>query len=412
MLDVQAVRRDFPILERTVRGRPLVYLDNAATSQKPLAVIEAVARYYRESNANIHRGIHALGDEATEAYETARAKVARFIGAPSPRGVVFVRNTTEGINLVAYAWGRKHVRAGDEIILTEMEHHSNLIPWQLLANEVGARLTFVPLAPDGTFAPEALERLLTERTRIVALPHMSNVLGTINPVRAVADLAHAAGALVLVDGAQSVPHLPIDVQELGCDFLAFSGHKMCAPTGIGVLWGREHLLEAMDPFMGGGSMILEVHWDHATWNEIPHKFEAGTPNIAGAVGLGAAVDYLERLGMPAVRKHEVEITAYALTALGDVGDVTIYGPHDVQRRGGVVSFNVEGLHPHDLGTILDEHGVAIRAGHHCCQPLMRKLGVPATARASFYIYNTLEEVDALVAAVHRARELFSGIRAR
>ncbi|MBI4507418.1 MAG: cysteine desulfurase [Chloroflexi bacterium] len=412
MRDLRATRQDFPILQRTVRGRPLVYLDSAATSQKPLAVIEAIEGYYRTSNANIHRGIHTLGDEATEAYENARAKVARFIGAPSPRGVVFVRNTTEGINLVAYAWGRRNVRADDEIILTEMEHHSNLIPWQMLANEVGARLRFVPLAPDGTFAPEALERLLSARTRLVALPHMSNVLGTINPVRAVADLAHAAGALVVVDGAQSVPHLPVDVREMGCDFLAFSGHKMCAPTGIGVLWGREDLLEAMEPFMAGGGMIREVHWDYATWDEIPHRFEAGTPNIAGAVGLGAAVDYLEGIGMAAIRQHEVEITAYALEALRHLGDVTLYGPRDAQRRGGVVSFNVAGVHPHDLGTVLDEHGVAIRAGHHCCQPLMRKLGVPATARASFYLYNVPEEIEALVAAVQHARELFSGVRAR
>ncbi len=407
-LDVAAIRRDFPILSRQIRGKPLVYLDSAATSQKPRAVIDALTHYYESYNANVHRGVHSLSDEATEGYEQARLKVSRFIKAPSTRGVVFVRSTTEAINLVAQAWGRKSLRAGDEILLSRMEHHSNLIPWQLIARDTGARLRFIYLNVDGTMNLSNLDELINDRTRMVAVSHMSNVLGTINPVRLLADRAHAKGALMLVDGAQSVPHMPVDVAELGCDFLAFSGHKMLAPMGIGVLWGREELLETMDPYQGGGSMIAEVSCETATWNEIPHKFEAGTPNVAGAIGLGTAVDYLQRLGMGNVRKHEKELAGYALEALSKVKDLVIFGPRDPEIRGAVISFNFLDVHPHDVGTILDQEGVAIRAGHHCCQPLMNWLDAPGTARASFYIYNTEDEIDILVAGLNRAKEIMGG----
>lgn len=408
MFDVATIRQDFPILQRQVRGKPLVYLDNAATSQKPQVVIDALARYYESYNANVHRGIHTLSDEATDAYEQARLKVARFIKAKSPRGVVFVRNATEAINLVAQAWARKKLKRGDEILLSRMEHHSNLIPWQMVARETGAKLRFVYLNVDGTMNLSNVDDLINDRTRLVAVSHMSNVLGTINPIRQLADLAHAKGALLLADGAQSVPHMPVDVGELDCDFLAFSGHKMLAPTGIGVLYAREELLEEMDPFLGGGNMILEVSCETATWNDIPYKFEAGTPNVAGAIGLAAAIDYLQRLGMENVRQHEIELTAYALEALGQVKDLMIFGPRDPQIRGGVLSFNFLDVHPHDVGTILDQEGVAIRAGHHCCQPLMKWLDVPATARASFYIYNTRDEVDVLVRALTKAKEMMGG----
>ncbi len=406
--DVARIRQDFPILERQVRGKPLVYLDNAATSQKPRVVIDAITHYYESYNSNVHRGIHTLSDEATDAYEQARMKVARFIKAKSPRGVVFVRNATEAINLVAMAWARKNLKPGDEVLLSRMEHHSNLIPWQLVAKETGAKLRFIFLNVDGTMNLSNVDELINDRTRLVAVSHMSNVLGTINPIRQLADLAHAKGALLLADGAQSVPHMPVDVGELGCDFMAFSGHKMLGPTGIGVLYAREELLEAMDPFMGGGNMIMEVSCETATWNEIPYKFEAGTPNVAGAIGLGVAIDYLNRLGMESVRQHEIELTAYALEKLGEVKDLLIFGPRDPQIRGGVISFNFLDVHPHDVGTILDQEGVAIRAGHHCCQPLMNWLDVPATARASFYIYNTKGEVDVLVGALNKAKEVMGG----
>ncbi|MHB8993187.1 MAG: cysteine desulfurase [Chloroflexota bacterium] len=406
--DVARIRQDFPILERQIRGKPLVYLDSAATSQKPRVVIDALVRYYEQYNANVHRGVHSLSDEATDAYEQARMKVARFIKARSPRGVVFVRNATEAINLVAQAWARKKLKQGDEILLSRMEHHSNLIPWQLVAKETGAKLRFIHLNVDGTMNLSNVDELITDRTRIVAVSHMSNVLGTINPVRQLADLAHARGALMLADGAQSVPHMPVDVDDLGCDFLAFSGHKMLGPTGIGVLYAREELLEKMDPFMGGGSMIMDVTCESATWNDIPYKFEAGTPNVAGAVGLGAAIDYLQQLGMENVRQHEIELTTYALEKLGEVKDLMLFGPRDPQIRGGVISFNFFDIHPHDVGTILDQEGVAIRAGHHCCQPLMRWLDVSATARASFYIYNTESEVDVLVSALNKAKEIMGG----
>jgi len=413
MLDVDRIRADFPVLTRQVHGRPLVYLDNAATSQKPESVIRAVDDYYRRYNANIHRGVHTLAEEATAAYEEARRKVARFINADSPREVVWVRNTTEAINLVAWTWGRTHVAEGDVIVLSLMEHHSNLVPWQLLAQEKGARLEFIGLDAAGRLVLDDLDRLLEEhgrRVKLVTLSGMSNVLGTINPVSKIARRAHDAGALFLVDGAQSVPHLAVDVRQMGADFLAFSGHKMLGPTGIGVLWARQEILRAMPPFLGGGDMIRSVHLRESEWNEVPHKFEAGTPNIAQAIGLGVAVDYLAGLGMERVQAHEQALAAYALERLADVPYLAIYGP-PAGERGGVVTFNLmrEGeilIHPHDLASILDREGVAIRAGHHCAQPLMEHYGVPATARASFYVYNTEAEVDQLVAALLKAEQVF------
>jgi cysteine desulfurase / selenocysteine lyase len=405
-LDVARIRKDFPILKRKVYGKPLVYLDNAATSQKPRQVIETLVDYYENYNANIHRAVHCLGEEATAAYEDARAKVARFINAPSPESIIFTRNTTEAINLVAYTWGRANVREGDEILLTQMEHHSNLIPWQRLAAEKGATIRYIELTDTQTLALDGLENLFEARTRIMAMPHVSNSLGTINPVEKIAGEARRNGTTFLVDGAQGAPHLPVDVQAIGCDFYAFSSHKMLGPTGIGVLYARQELLEEMEPFLGGGEMIRKVDFEGATWNDLPWKFEAGTPNIADAIGFGAAIDYLNDLGMDNVRQHEIEITEYALNRLSEFNDITLYGPRDPRERGGVVSFNFGDLHPHDVGTVLDRHGVAIRAGHHCTQPLMRTLGVSGTARASFYVYNTLEEVDVLVEALEAAREFF------
>ena len=413
MLDVQAIRADFPILARTVHGKPLVYLDNAATSQKPETVIRALDEYYRHYNANIHRGVHTLAEEATEAYEGARRKVARFINAPHPAEIVFVRNTTEAINLAAYTWGRANVGAGDVIILSLMEHHSNLVPWQLLAQATGARLEFIGLDGEGRLVLDDLDQHLDRfggRVKLVAVSAMSNVLGTINPVAEIAARAHRVGALCLVDGAQSVPHLPVDVQALDADFLAFSGHKMLGPTGIGVLWARREILEAMPPFLGGGDMIRSVHLRESRWNEVPYKFEAGTPNVAHGIGLGAAVDYLDNLGMAEVHAHEQALAAYALERLAEVPNLRIYGP-PAAERGGVVTFNLlrDGellIHPHDLASILDREGIAIRAGHHCAQPLMEHYGVPATARASFYIYNTEEEVDKLAEALRKAQRLF------
>ncbi len=404
--DVARIRKDFPILDRQVYGKPLVYLDNAATSQKPRQVIEALVQYYETYNANIHRAVHCLGEEATAAYEEARAKVAAFINAPSPECVIFTRNTTESINLVAYTWGRANVRGGDEILLTEMEHHSNLIPWQRLAAEKGAAVRYIGLTDQQTLALNGLENLFDARTKMVAMPHASNSLGTINPVEKVGREARRNGSMFLVDGAQAAPHLPVDVQAIGCDFYAFSAHKMLGPTGVGVLYGRRELLEEMEPFLGGGEMIRKVTFEGATWNDLPWKFEAGTPNIAGAIAFGAAIDYLNGLGMDNVRAHEIEITQYALEQLRRLDDIVLYGPPDASERGGVVSFNLADLHPHDVGTVLDRHGVAIRAGHHCTQPLMRRLGVSGTARASFYVYNTLEEVDVLVRALKDARHFF------
>ena len=408
MLDVKRIRQDFPILTRRVHGKPLVYLDNAATTQKPRQVIDALVAYYSRYNANIHRGIHTLAEEATAAYEAVREHAARFVRAPSPRTVVFTRNTTESINLFANAWGRTRLTPGDQILLSEMEHHSNLVPWQLLAKATGAALAFIPIDDDGRLRLETLDALLTTRTKLVSITHMSNVLGTINPIERIAERAHARGALVFVDAAQSVPHLALDVQRLGCDALAFSSHKMLGPTGVGVLYAREELLESMDPFLGGGEMIADVQLTSSTWNEIPWKFEAGTPNIADVIAFGEALAYLERVGMESVRAHERALTAYALERLAEIDGIALYGPRgNGEERGGVVSFNLEGLHPHDVGTVLDAEGVAIRAGHHCAKPLMRRLGVAATARASFYLYNTPEEVDRLVEAIRAAQAFFN-----
>jgi cysteine desulfurase/selenocysteine lyase len=390
-----------------VNGRRLVYLDNAATSQKPRRVLDALTDYYENHNANIHRGVHRLAEEATAAYEEARRKVARFLHAPDVTGLVFTRGTTEAINLVAYAWGRKFLKEGDEVVLTEAEHHSNLVPWQLAARATGARLRFVSVLDDGTLDMEEAERLIGAKTRLVGCIHASNVLATINPVEELGRMARDAGALMLVDGAQSAPHLPVDVQALGCDFFACSGHKMLGPTGVGVLWGKPEILDDMDPFLGGGEMIREVHLDHSTWNDLPYKFEAGTMNVAQAVGLGAAVDYLDELGMESVREHEKRLGEYAYRRLSEVEGITVYGPG--KDRTGLVSFSLPDVHPHDLSQLLDEDGIAIRSGHHCAQPLMRRLGVAATSRASFYLYNTEEEVDVLVEALGRAREFFGAI---
>jgi cysteine desulfurase/selenocysteine lyase len=409
MLDVAQIRRDFPVLERTVNGRRLVYLDNGATTQKPRQVIEALTRFYSLHNANIHRGIHTLAEEATALYEDVRAKVAAFINAPHASEVVFTRNTTEAINLVAAAWGRKFLRPGDEIVITLMEHHSNIVPWQLVAAATGARLRAIPFLPDGTLDLDAARALISSgRVRLVAVVHMSNVLGTINPVAELAEMAHAAGALLLVDGAQSVPHLPVDVQALGADFLAFSAHKMLGPTGVGVLWARRALLEAMDPYQGGGSMIGTVAIEGSTWAEVPQKFEAGTPNIADVVAFGAALDYLRELGMDAVRAHEIALTRYALDALRALPEVRVVGPSEATARGGIIAFSYADLHPHDVSQVLDRYGVAVRAGHHCTQPLHRALNleVAATTRASFYIYNDRDDVDALVEALQATGRFF------
>ena len=404
--DITRIRRDFPILKRDIGGVPLVYLDNAATSQKPVQVIAELTRFYRDHNANIHRGVHTLSVESTDLYEGARAKIAAFIGATDQREIVFTRNTTESINLVAHAWGRKFLQPGDEVVVTEIEHHSNIVPWQMLRDERGIVLKYIPMLPDGTLDLEVARSLIGPKTKLLSITAMSNALGTIVPLETLIPLAKAQGALVLVDGAQSVPHMAVDVHALGADFLAFSGHKMLGPTGIGVLWARLPLLDAMDPFMGGGDMILNVSMERSTWADVPAKFEAGTPNIADAIGLGAAVDYLSALGMDEVRRHEIEITDYALRRLADVPGVSIFGPMDAHARGGVISFELEGVHPHDIGQVLDTKGVAIRTGHHCAQPVMAALSVPATARASFYIYNTTAEVDVLASALESTSKFF------
>ncbi len=400
-------RADFPILDREVRpGVPLVYLDSAATSQKPRVVIEAMNDYYRHSNANVHRGIHLLAEEATALYEGARQKVARFIHAPSTKEVIFTRNTTEAINLVAYSWGRANIHAGDGIVLTEMEHHSNLVPWQILAAERGATLHIIPVTEDGQLDLSTLDDILAHKPKLVAFTHMSNVLGTINPVRDIADRAHAAGALVLVDGAQSAPHLPVDVQALGADFFAFSAHKMCGPTGIGVLWGRQAILDEMPPFLGGGDMIKRVYLREFKANDLPHKFEAGTPAIAEAAGLGVAVDYLLGIGMAAIQAHEQEIVTYALERLEEIPGLKVYGPA-AEKKGGVASFSLPEAHPHDIAQVLDRDGIAVRAGHHCAMPLHDRYRLPATARASFYLYNTAGDVDKLVTGLYKVKKLFT-----
>jgi cysteine desulfurase/selenocysteine lyase len=405
-LDVESLRKDFPIFEMQVHGKPLVYLDSAATSQKPRQVVDRMVTFYETENANVHRGVYELSERATNAYEAARAACARFIGARDPRNIIFTRGATEGLNLVRFTWARANVHEGDEILVTQMEHHSNLIPWQILAQEAGAKLRHLPVDDEGLLRIDLLGDYITDRTKIVAVSLMSNVLGTINPVRKIADAAHAVGARIVVDAAQAAPHIPIDVNELDVDFLAYSSHKMLGPTGAGALYGRLDLLEEMPPFMGGGEMIREVFEDYATWAEVPHKFEAGTPNIAQAVGMGAAVEYLEGLGIENVRAHEKEMVGYAIEKLEDAGAV-VYGPKDVDIRGGVASFNLDEVHPHDMATILDQEGLCIRAGHHCAQPLMRVLGVSATARASFYVYNTPDEIDALVEALDKAKGWFA-----
>jgi cysteine desulfurase / selenocysteine lyase len=406
MLNVNEIRKEFPIFQRETRpGTPLVYLDSTATSQKPLAVIEAMDSYYRRSNANIHRGVHTLAEEATSLYEQARVKIARFINAPSAHQIIYTRNTTESINLVAYSWARANLKAGDLIILTEMEHHSNLVPWHMLESERGIELDFIPVTEEGLLDLDAYKTLLSRRPRLVSFTHMSNVLGTINPAAEIIRLAHEAGAVTLVDAAQSVPHLKVDVQALDADFLAFSAHKMCGPTGIGILYGKMELLEAMPPFLGGGDMIKEVKLRSFRPNTLPYKFEAGTPAIAEAVGFGAAVDYLSSLGMDAISAHEHEVTEYALERLEEVPGVKLLGPN-ADQKGGVAAFTLEGVHPHDVAQILDKDGIAVRAGHHCAQPLHEKFGLPATSRASFYLYNTKEEVDLLINGIYKVKELF------
>ncbi len=406
-INVLRIREDFPVLKRQVNGKPLVYFDNAATSQKPKAVIEATDRYYREYNANIHRGIHKLAEEATLAHEEAREKVAKFINAKHTEEIVFTRNATEAINLVACAWGRANVGKGDKIVLTIMEHHSDIVPWQLLAQEKGAQIEYVKIDDEGMLRQDEVLEIIDEKTKIVCMTQASNVLGTVNPVKDIGRVAHRYGAMFLVDAAQSVPHMRVDVRDIDCDFFAFSGHKMMGPTGIGVLCGKSEHLQNMPPFLGGGEMIREVHTTGASWKDIPYKYEAGTPNIVGAIGLGAAVDYLRKIGMENVRDHERAITSYAMKRMGDVKGLVMYGPRDVTHRVGVVSFNLGDIHAHDLASILDEEGVAIRSGHHCAQPLMEFLNVPATSRASFYIYNTKEEVDVFINALEKARKLFA-----
>jgi len=408
LMNVEKVRADFPILSRTVRGKPLVYLDSAATSQKPRQVIDAVSDFFARYNANVHRAIYELGEEATREYEGAREKVAQFINARSPNEIVFTKSTTESINAIAYGWGLKgSLAAGDEIVSTVMEHHSNHVPWFFVQDYKGVKLKWVDIHDDGTLKMEQYDELITKRTKLVTVTHASNVLGTINPVQEIAKRAHEVGAICVVDAAQSVPHLPVDVQKIDCDFLAFSGHKMLGPTGIGVLYGKPDRLETMEPLMGGGEMIREVHLGTALWNDVPFKFEGGTPNMAGAIGLGVAVDYLSALGMENVRTHEREMTEYALETLREIPGIRIHGTQDANRRGGVVSFTLGDIHPHDIASVLDIEGIAIRSGHHCAQPLMERLHEDATARASFYVYNTFEEVDRLAGGLRKVSEVFS-----
>jgi cysteine desulfurase / selenocysteine lyase len=400
------IRDDFPVLQQKVHGKPLIYFDNAATSQKPRVVIEALNDYYERYNANVHRGIHALAERATKEYERARDRIATFINAPSRESVIFTRGTTEAINLVAYSWAHTNLKKGDEILTTFMEHHSNTVPWYQVCERTGAVIKRIELTPEGTLDLGNLDAILTDRTKLVAITQQSNVLGTINPVRQIADAAHKKGAVVLVDGAQSIPHMAVDVQALDCDFFAFSGHKMCGPTGSGVLYGRRAILEAMPPFMGGGEMIKEVWFDHAKYNDLPYKFEAGTPNIAESIGLGVAVDYLTRIGMEKIRRHEKEITQYALDRLKEFPEVIVYGPKNVEQRGGLVAFTLGDVHAHDIATFADQDGIAIRAGHHCAMPLHKKLGLAATARASFYLYNTRDEVDVFIEMLRKAKKFF------
>ena len=406
MYDLERIRQDFPILSKEVHGKPLVYLDNAATSQKPTQVIQALVEFYQQFNSNVHRGVHTTSMEATDRYEAARQKVADFIHAPSAECVIFVRNTTEAINLVANTWALQNIGPGDEIVTTEMEHHSNLVPWQKVAAQTGATLKLIPVTEEGILDLSSLDTVINERTRLVAAVHVSNFLGTINPVKEIGRRARQVGAHLLLDGAQSVPHLPVDVVDLDCDFLAFSGHKMLAPPGIGVLYVKHSVLEGMEPFLRGGEMVREVWYDHATWNDLPMRFEAGTPNFADAVALGTAVDYLQALGMDNVRRHEMAITSYALNAFRELEDVDILGPTDPDIHSGLITFHSSDVHPHDLGTLLDQEGVAIRTGHHCVMPMHRKLGLMASARASFYVYNTEDEIDILTQGLKKAQAYF------
>lgn len=403
--DVEKIRADFPILREQVHGRPLVYLDNAATSQKPDAVIEAMADYYRHINANIHRGVHLLSERATEAYETARSKVQHFLHAGETHEIVFVRGTTEAINLVAQTYGRQYVERGDDVLITAMEHHSNIVPWQLLCEEKGARLRVAPINEHGELRIEEFEQLLAPRTRIVSVSHVSNALGSINPVKEIVRMARSRNILVLVDGAQAVPHLPVDVQDIGCDFYTFSGHKVYGPTGIGVLYGKAEILEAMPPYQGGGDMITAVTFEKTIYNKVPHKFEAGTPDIAGVIGLGAALAYVDGIGISAIGTHEHDLLAYATDKVGRIPGVRLVGT--AQQKAGVLSFVMEGIHPHDIGTILDQEGIAVRTGHHCAQPVMDRFGIPATVRVSFGLYNTKDEVDALIRGIEVVREMLS-----
>jgi cysteine desulfurase/selenocysteine lyase len=403
-MNTSQIRQLFPILNQDINGHPLVYLDSAATSQKPIPVIEAVKHYYEYDNANVHRGVHTLGSRATDAYEGARHKVARFINAMSDEEIIFTRGTTAAINLVATSYARSVCKEGDEIVITQMEHHSNLIPWQQAAKATGATLKFIPLQQDGAILLEDVEKTITSHTKIVAIAYVSNVLAVINPIKEIAEIAHRHGAKILIDGAQSTPHMKVDMQQLDCDFYAFSGHKMCAPTGIGVLYGKKKLLEQMEPVEFGGEMIDHVDMYNSTWKELPWKFEGGTPIIAGAVGLGAAIDFLLDIGLEAIDKHEKQITAYAMAQLSQIEDLVVFGPPN--NRAGLITFNLGDIHPHDLATVLDAEGVAVRAGHHCCQPLMRWLNVSSTARASFYLYNTEQEVDRLATALLKTKEYF------
>ncbi len=408
-MNVQDIRRHFPILDQEVNGKPLVYLDSSATSQKPIQVIETMEKYYKEINSNVHRGVHTLGTRATDAYEGAREKVRKFINAKSTQEVIFTRGTTTALNTVAQSYAAANLTAGDEIVITYMEHHSNIIPWQQVARRTGATLKYIPLQEDGTISLEDVRATVTTNTRIVSVMQVSNVLGVINPVKEIAQIAHENGALMVVDGAQSAPHMKIDVQDLDCDFLAFSGHKMCAPTGIGVLYGKKHLLEKMEPIEFGGEMIDFVHLQESTWKELPWKFEAGTPIIAGAIGLGAAIDFLNEIGLDNIAEHEHKLAAYALDKMSAVPGMEIYGPLDAAKRAGLVTFNISDVHPHDVATVLDAEGIAVRAGHHCAQPLMKWLKVSATARASFYLYNTEDDIDKLVEGLVKTKEYFSDV---
>jgi cysteine desulfurase/selenocysteine lyase len=405
--DPEKIIKDFPILDRRIRSKRLVYLDNAATTQKPQSVIRALENYYSKTNANVHRGLHTLAEEATAAFEQTRKKIADFIGGVKAEEIIYTGNATEAINLVAHSWGRRNINKGDRIVLTEMEHHANLVPWIVLARENGAELEYIPIDDEGLLDLADLDRIISPNTKMVAITQMSNVLGTINPVDKIARFAHDNGSLVLLDGAQSVPHLPVDVRAIDADFLAFSAHKMLGPTGIGVLYGRESILNDMEPFLYGGEMINEVRYDYADWAPPPHKFEAGTPNIAGAIGFSPALDYLDQIGMNKLRQHEMELTSYTLDRLSELNHIKIFGPRIIEHRGGAISFIDDTIHPHDLATFLDSQGIAIRAGHHCAQPLMKRLGVVATARASLYIYNTKNDIDGLIDALTAARRYFT-----